>query len=280
MPFAPFRLVMPRGSRAPLIAHVPHASTVVPPRVRRESIVLSDSDLQRELVRLTDWHTDRLFSWVLDTGGCMFINTLSRVVFDPERFVDDTDEPMATFGQGVVYTRTTDGARLATISDEERERRIRELYEPYHEGLTTLVSSTVEHFGMALLLDCHSFASIPLPSEPDQDTHQPDICIGTDLFHTPPALTEVLVNAFGKEGLRVQIDRPFAGTFVPLQFLGKDDRVSSVMIEVRRGLYCDEATGERSTYFDATRDAVRRAVTAGLAAALPTERWSGFTFGG
>ena len=40
------------------------------------------------------------------------------------------------------------------------------------------------------------------------------------------------------------------------------------MIEVRRGLYCDQATGERSTGFDATRVAVKRAVTAGLASVL------------
>jgi hypothetical protein len=40
------------------------------------------------------------------------------------------------------------------------------------------------------------------------------------------------------------------------------------MIEVRRGLYCDEATGERSADFDATRAAVERAVTAGTALLL------------
>jgi N-formylglutamate amidohydrolase len=268
MRVAPFKIVMPRGPRTPVIAHIPHASMIVPPRVRLENIVLDESDLQRELVRLTDRHTDQLFSWVLELGGCMFVNTLSRLVFDPERFLDDEDEPMAAVGQGAFYTHTTDGARLATISDDERERRIRELYRPYHEGLTALVASTVEHFGMAVLLDCHSFASIPLPSEPDQNPDRPDVCIGTDPLHTPPALVEGLVSAFKSEGFTVQVNRPFAGTLVPRRFLGTDDRVRSVMIEVRRGLYCDEATGERSADFDATRAAVKRAVTAELAPLL------------
>jgi N-formylglutamate deformylase len=130
MPEGPFKIAKPPRLRTPVIAHIPHASTVVPPSVRQQ-IVLDDEELHREIVRLTDWHVDRLFSWVLGLGGCMFVNTLSRLVFDPERFADD--------------------------DDEERKTRVRELYEPYHERLTALVARTVQRFGMAFLLDCHSF---------------------------------------------------------------------------------------------------------------------------
>jgi len=261
----PFEIVRPKCPRTPLIAHIPHASTVVPLRVRQETIVLGDSDLQGELVRLTDRHTDRLFSWVLELGGSLFVSKMSRLVFDPERFLDDASEPMAAVGQGAFYTHATDGTRLATLSEDEQERRARELYQPYHEALTALVASTVEQFGVAILLDCHSFATIPLPSEPDQTPDRPDICIGTDSLHTPPSLAEGLVSAFQSEGLTVQLDSPFAGTLVPLRFLRVDDRVRSVMIEVRRGLYCDEATGETSADFGATRAAVQRAVTTAIA---------------
>jgi hypothetical protein len=92
MRVAPFRIVRLRGPRKPLIAHIPHASTVVPPWVRLENTVLSEADLQRELVRLTDGHTDQLLSWVSELGGSLFINTLSRLVFDSERFLDDAVE--------------------------------------------------------------------------------------------------------------------------------------------------------------------------------------------
>ena len=270
MTAAPFKLVRPQPGVAPtpLIAHVPHASTVIPPR-EREQIILDDASLKRELVRLTDWHADQLFSWVLEFGGPMFVSTLSRLVVDPERFASDDDEPMAAVGQGVVYTKTTDGDPLARISPGERARRIREYYEPYHEALTAAVASTRERFGTAIILDCHSFASVPLPSEPDQSPDRPDICIGTDPFHTPAALPEALESALRAEGLKVARDRPFAGTLVPLELLGVESGVQSVMIEVRRGLYCDEATGERSTAFDVTRDAVERAVRAGVGSVLP-----------
>ena len=68
--------------------------------------------------------------------------------------------------------------------------------------------------------------------------------MGTDAFHTPEWLVTHLERAFVHVCLSVARDRPYEGTMVPLEFLGRDKRVDSVMIEVRRGLYCDEETGE------------------------------------
>ena len=48
-------IVTPRVRRTPLIAHVPHGSTFIP--AARGLILLDDGALQRELVRMTDWHT-------------------------------------------------------------------------------------------------------------------------------------------------------------------------------------------------------------------------------
>lgn len=49
----------PSGAR--VLLHIPHASTVIPEDVRGQ-FVLSDDELARELVRMTDWHTDALFA--------------------------------------------------------------------------------------------------------------------------------------------------------------------------------------------------------------------------
>ncbi len=95
-------------------------------------------------------------------------------------------------------------------------------------------------------LDCHSFPTEPLSTETATSEVRPDICIGTDAFHTPAVLVESLEHAFRAEGLTVHRDSPFPGTITPLAYLGKDSRVMSVMIEVRRDLYCAEATGERT----------------------------------
>jgi N-formylglutamate deformylase len=258
-PASRYEVVEPTAARRPIVAHVPHAATLIPASIRAE-ILLDDDALAQELIRLTDWHVDGLFSWIGELGGPMFVNRLSRLVFDPERFVDDADEPMAKAGQGVVYTRTTDGRPLRILTDDDRARRIVQFYEPYHAALTGLVTDTLHRFGRCLIVDCHSFSSDPLPSEPDQTPDRPDICIGTDPFHTPPALAEHLRRAFVAEAFRVRLDSPFAGALVPLAYYGRDDRVTSLMIEVRRGLYCDEATGDPAPTFATARQRLERAI--------------------
>ena len=65
---------------------------------------------------------------------------------------------------------------------------------------------------------CHSFPSIPLPYEPEQDPERPDICLGTDQFHTPLWLLDELRGAFEKQEYDVQVNKPFAGTLTPLKF--------------------------------------------------------------
>src|SRR5262249_29304082 len=78
----------------------------------------------------------------------------------------------------------------------------------------------------------------------DQASDRPDICIGTDEFHTPAPLADEFVRRFSAEALAVVRNRPFGGTIVPMRYFRNDRRVMSIMIEVNRRLYLDEATGK------------------------------------
>ena len=44
-----------------------------------------------------------------------------------------------------------------------------------------------------------------------------------------------------KHNLDVALNTPFAGTIVPLKHYGKEPRVNSVMLEIRRDQYMDES---------------------------------------
>ena len=261
-------IIGPAGVASPTVAHIPHASTVIPAEVRAR-LLLGDEALARELVRMTDWHTDTLFAFTGRLGATRLVNGVSRLVVDPERFTDDAQEPMAAVGQGAVYTRTSDGLALRELLDGERDALLDTYFAPYHADLAGLVGDRLAADGRCLLLDCHSFAAQPLASELDQTPDRPDVCIGTDAFHTPAALVDALVDGLAAEGYVVAVDRPFAGTIVPLSAYRLDRRVASVMIEVRRGLYCDEATGEPLRQFDEIGTKLARAT----ASALSREGW-------
>ncbi len=253
----------PPGPRGPLVAHVPHASTVVPDEVRAE-LLISHRELADELLHLTDWYTDELFGGLRALGATMFVNRLSRLVFDPERFLDDSVEAAAARGQGVVYWLGSQLQLLREASIELRERRVAELYRPYHAALDTLVGEVLDEFRGCTLIDCHSFPTAPLRSEIDQTPDRPDICIGSDETHTPPELAAALAAGFAEVGLQVARDVPFAGSFVPTGYYGRDPRVRSVMIEVRRGLYMDEASGDKLPAFTAVAETVARVVGASI----------------
>ncbi len=259
-----FEILAPSAAPSRIVGHVPHAATTIPAAVRA-GLLLDDAALEAELLRMTDRHTDRLFAWVRDLGGSLFINRVSRLVVDPERFADDDAEPMAAVGQGAVYTRTSLGTPLRAEDPVERARLMARWYVPYHAALADLVAATVDAFGGCLVLDAHSFATVPLPSEPDRDPDRPDVCLGTDPVHTPRALVEALRARLEGEGFRVAVDRPFSGSLVPIPWYGQDDRVASVMLEVRRGTHMEEATGETLAGFDDVAARLRRAVAAVLA---------------
>ena len=221
------------------IIHLPHASRTIPTDVR-QVICLSDSELEVQLDRLTDHYTDELFS-LEHPDVIPLVYPVSRFVVDPERFSDDALEPMALRGQGAVYTQTIDGLPFRKdLLLEDRNRLMDRFYWPHHHQLGGLTEAALVAYGRALIIDAHSFPSSPLPVDLDQSADRPDICIGSDEFHTPVELVDIIKARFEGAGFSVGVNHPYCGTLVPNQFYGKDNRVKSVMIEINRRLYLQD----------------------------------------
>lgn len=213
-----------------LILHIPHSSAVIPPEYRGE-FLLSDAQLSLELARMTDALTDHLFF----TRDERLVFPVSRLVCDPERFRRDADERMAAKGMGAVYTH---GSALQPLRrPADREAVLRRYYDPHHALLDAAAERSVRAFGHCLIVDCHSFSPVPLTYEDDRRPRRPDICLGTDDFHTPPGLAGRCAAYFCGRGLRVELNRPYAGALVPAARFRRDRRVLSIMVEVNRGLY-------------------------------------------
>lgn len=244
-----------------LLLHIPHSSRLIPPE-EGARLAPDDRTLASELLRMTDAFTDDLFAPTpLEAARVVF--PVSRLVCDVERFPDDADEPMALRGMGAVYIKTTDGRPLREhLTAAERARLIETWYRPHHQTLTDSVEQLIADGRGCMIVDCHSFSSRPLPHEPDQDPARPDICIGTDAWHTPARLRDELVAAASAAGFSVLVDRPFAGALVPATHYRREPRVRAVMIEVNRRLYMNEETGEQLPRFGEIRQAVSAMVAA------------------
>ena len=243
-----------------VVLHIPHNSTLIPANVS-DQFTLSDAELNDEIKKMTDHHTQDLFGQGVNSSQIVAA-PVSRLVVDVERFEDDALEPMSGVGMGVVYTRTHDAKTLRRpISQEERDELLNEWYRPHHLRLSNAVENAIKCHGRCLIVDCHSFPRKALPYENSQGADRRDICIGTDEYHTPNQLADWLVKSIRHSARSVSLNSPFSGSLVPQGYYHLDKRVESVMIEVRRDIYMDENTQIRIRgTFEATQEKIRVAI--------------------
>jgi N-formylglutamate amidohydrolase len=248
-----------------VVLHIPHDSLEIPP-LARAGLSISDSDLALEISKLTDHETARLFAQGVPSHQVVRA-PVSRLVVDCERFVEDKHEPMVSKGMGAVYMRGFDGGVLRqSLTDSERQSLLDTWYWPHHDQLFSTTQSVLDQYGHVLVVDAHSFSATRLPYELTQEASRPDICIGTDSFHTSKSMEDAFVKSFRDVGaFSVRVNEPFGGALVPLPFLGEDKKVSALMIEVNRSLYWDEVSGTVNASFEEVAFRIRNCLCAAIA---------------
>ncbi|WP_443660871.1 N-formylglutamate amidohydrolase [Clostridium algidicarnis] len=210
-----------------VILHIPHSSLNIPQYLRND-ILLSDSEIREELEVLTDLYTDLIFQ-----GKDTIKSDFSRFVCDVERFEDDSSETMSKLGMGAVYLKTPTGKKLRHSDEEKREHIMNTYYRPHHTKFEAMVQDKLAKYDECIILDCHSFNENITYVE----MNDVDICIGSDDYHTPTAITNKVTVIFKSFGYTVSINNPFSGSIVPLSYYNKDKRVKSIMLEVNKRVY-------------------------------------------
>jgi predicted N-formylglutamate amidohydrolase len=199
---------------------------------------IAGDELEAEAKLMADIGTDILARRVYESSTVkpwVFINRLSRLVVDPERFTDDREE-MNAVGMGFAYTRTSDQRELRSVIDADSQRLLRIYFEPYSIAFQELVGQVLQSRGSVTIIDLHSYAVEALPYELQKTDKRPGLCIGTDDFHTGTGLIAAARTAF-ENFTSVALNEPFSGTYVPLEFYGRDARVQSLMLEIRKDTY-------------------------------------------
>jgi len=229
-----------------MILHIPHSSTTIP-KSQRKQILLSTEGLHQEVLKMTDRYTDELFQ----QPDCRRIEfPISRLVVDVERFSDDELEPMTKVGMGRFYTQTSDGEKFRETPRGQELEELIAIYDEHHHQFERAVNNELNLYDQALIIDCHSFPSTPLPMDMEQGGNRPDICIGYDGYHASSRFISSIQEFLQERGLSVKINSPYAGSIVPAKYYMNEGRVISVMIELNRKLYMDEQSGAKNSNFD------------------------------
>jgi N-formylglutamate amidohydrolase len=176
-------------------------------------------------------------------------------------------------GLGTIARVVACGAEIyrGKLTYSEAERRIAELYRPYHAALGHLIDETFDRFGCCLLVDCHSMPSIGGPNDADSGASRVDFVLG-DCHGTScsPMVTAVAEAALERQGYRVVRNTPYAGGFSTRNYGQPRRHRHALQIEVNRRLYMNETTHAKHPDFTRLR-ADLAAVVAALTAMTPKE---------
>lgn len=140
----------------PLLLCFPHAGTYLPPYAQK---FLTEGALKCED---TDWHIDQLYEDILPDATYLKAN-YHRYYIDLNRPQDDQSLYPGQNTTGLFPQSDFHGQPLykdgVTLSAEEREERLNEVYRPYHDQIQTQIKRLTQKHGGVILFDCHSIAS-------------------------------------------------------------------------------------------------------------------------
>ena len=150
--------------------------------------------------------------------------------------------PRVDAGLGCIPRVAFNGAPIyrQRLKREEAERRLDQVYRPYHRALEALLRRAQAMFGQAWLIDCHS-----MPAETEPSSRSPDIVIG-DRFGAScgPGLADLVEGLFRARGYTTARNTPYAGGFATLAHGQPPLGRHALQIEIRRRLYLEEASVE------------------------------------
>jgi len=243
----------------PLVLASPHSGTDYP----AEFLAASRLD-PLALRRSEDSFVDELFSAAPRLGAPLLAARFPRAFvdvnreayeLDPGMFCDALPEyvnrgsPRVRMGLGTIARIVASGEEIYAekLRFSEVERRIEQLYRPYHRALRQLVEETEALFGGCLLLDCHSMPS-GAGSVCGQDGA--DIVLGNcHGVACAPQILEAARRFLAARGFAVAINSPYAGGFTTGHYGCPSAQRHALQIEINRALYMNERSFRRKPNF-------------------------------
>ncbi|MBQ7633086.1 MAG: N-formylglutamate amidohydrolase [Alphaproteobacteria bacterium] len=255
----------------PLILSIPHSGTFFPPEFLEQ---VNDSvEIMR---RNEDLLVDKLLQGAIDAGipaikmlvTRVFIDlNRDRLELDPAMFYNYPEEKNVMFdkhcrvGLGVVhridYLRNP--LYKGLLDYHEVEKRLKNVYDVYHNQLQKMIAKCVKRFGFCLLLDCHSMPS-KICSIID-DRSGIDICLGTLFSQScPQEMSDFFAGQFWNKNYNVEFNCPYSGAFITFNYCQPRKKIYTLQLEINRALYADEDKLQPNEHFANMADDVSEAV--------------------
>ena len=252
----PFHVHAP-AMLGPVVVEVPHAGLLMDDITARFTRVP-----ERALAADADLAADALFGDVVLAGAALVVATPSRFVIDLNTAprVPTPYEDKLPYGLREVRRRAGSGGQWLENPPPraEVERRIRDVFEPYHVEIAARLSAARARHGVALLVSAHSYSDALFPGGAD-------VVLGTRGGESAAGWArDAVAEVTRAHGLSLAFDDPFPGGYTLERHARRDSEVHALQIEICRRLYCDA-----HAFVPRLDDVIRlRGFTRGVVAAL------------
>ena len=229
-----------------LVLNIPHASTHVPDSLFHGERAELDKYL-RQRSHFVDYFTDALFMPDEPNESIRpVVSTVNRNICDVERLPHD---PLESEGNGIMPPPFSQSCKV--VLDRVK------IYDYYLDYQNLLAKSlNTAHQLQPLLIDCHSFSSSNPLIENHEKADEIDICVGfnDDFSYPGDCIVGSIIHYFENLGYKVGCNTPFSNS----KTVETPFPYHSLMLEVNKRLYMDEATGERIHGFEHLHAAILR----------------------
>lgn len=227
-----------RPGETPLLISVPHDGRGVPAAML-QAMTPSAAELPD-----TDWHVATLYEFCRSLGAGMLVAGYSRYVVDLNRPADDSALYPGQLSTGICPASTFAGEPIyssgAELTEDERERRIRDYWRPYHRKLEDELRVLRERHGFALLWDAHSIASrVPRLF----DGELPALNIGSNGGEScPPEVVRAVADVAEGSQYSSVVDGRFRGGYITRHYGDPQNACYAIQLEMAQRCYMDEET--------------------------------------
>jgi N-formylglutamate amidohydrolase len=213
-------------------------------------------------------HVEELYGLSPQKGATLLFASFANSYIDANRNLLDIDPSLidgewpaplqpgdksTRLGIGLIHKVASGDIQLydRKLSVAEVQHRIDHYYKPYHAELTGIIDRGLAEHGAAWHLSCHCMATIGPDYSHDKGKRRAQFCISDrDGTTSDPEFLEVVVGAFRQLGYSVSVNDPFKGAESIRMHGNPGKGVSSLQIEMVKGLYLEDDNFTKSARFD------------------------------
>lgn len=260
----PVEIRGPAVPAIPLVLDSPHSGHAFPDDF---GAAVSEAELREG----EDCFVDELYAAGPEMGAPLLAALWPRTYLDPNRHAGDVDLELiqgpwpgaylpsgkARLGKALIWRTLEDGRPIYArkLPVETVRRRIEWFHTPYHFSIRNLIDNSINKFGKAYHLNCHSMRSVAgKQSDDGEGKVRADFVLGDrDGSTCDPAFTGFVRATLAGMGYKVKVNDPYKGVELVRAYSDPKAGRHSLQIEINKRLYMDEASLQKNGGFESLR---------------------------